>query len=199
MRTRAFTITSVVLAAMTSFAVAGPDKAKSDKGGSSDEVHLSFSAGRGRLGLGIIQMSPELRAHFGAPGDRGVLVDSVRAQSPAARAGIHVGDIVLEADGDAARTAIDVIDAMSDHKKGEQVKVAILRDGKRLDVTATLEDDPMPGWHSFGDEPDNAFMRGFDWLFPRLFRDDTGNHDELDAARRRIEDLERRLKQLERT
>jgi S1-C subfamily serine protease len=59
-------------------------------------------------------MSPELRAHFGAPGDRGVLIDTVRAGSPAARAGIHVGDIVVEIDGDAARSAIDMLDAMSD-------------------------------------------------------------------------------------
>lgn len=199
MRSRVFTIPMIVLAAMTSLAVAAPDKAKSDSDGSGDDVQITVSAGRGRLGLGVIQMSPELRAHFGAPTDRGVLIDSVRAGSPAARAGARVGDIVLEVDGEAARSAMDMLGAMSDRKKGEQVKLAILREGKRVDATVTLQDDPGPRWQRFGEGFEKSFPRGFDWMMPRLFREDAGAQDELDDARRRIEDLERRLKQLERS
>lgn len=182
-----------MLAAVPSLAVAGPDKT------SDDEFHITVSGGRGRLGLGVIQMSAELRTHFGAPGDRGVLIDAVRAGSPAARAGARVGDIVLEVDGDAARSAVDMLDAMSDRKKGEQVKLAILRDGKRVDVTVTLQDDPGPRWQSFGKTFDRSLPKGFDWMMPRLFRDDAGGRGDLDDMRRRIDDLERRLKQLERT
>jgi membrane-associated protease RseP (regulator of RpoE activity) len=198
MRTRAFTILLIVLAAMTASAVAGPDN-KSDNDASSDEFHVTVSGGHGRLGLGVIQMSSELRTHFGAPGDRGVLIDSVRSGSPAARAGVRVGDIVLDVDGDAARSAVDMLGAMSDRKKGDRVKLAILRNGKRVDVSVTLEDDPGPRWQSFGGEDDKSLPKAFDWMMPRLFRDDSGTRDELDATRRRLDDLERRLKQLERT
>ena len=43
-------------------------------------------------------MTQELRAHYGAPKDAGVLVAGVESESPAAKAGIQVGDIVTRAD-----------------------------------------------------------------------------------------------------
>jgi S1-C subfamily serine protease len=69
---------------------------------------------KGRLGFAALPISPALRAHFGAPDDRGVLVDRVRPDSPAAHAGLQVGDVVTDVDGDAATSARDVIEALSD-------------------------------------------------------------------------------------
>src|SRR5580765_8248340 len=42
---------------------------------------------RSRLGISLVDITPELRSHFGAPKDAGVLVGSVEKDSPAARAG----------------------------------------------------------------------------------------------------------------
>lgn len=195
MRTRFFTMLLAVLAAMSSVASAAPDKSKTDNKQTTDDFHVTVSAGRGRLGLNVIEISPDLRTYFGAPTDRGVLVDTVRPDSAAARAGIRVGDIVLEVDGDAARSAMDMIDAMSDRKKGEQVKLAVIRDRKRIDITATLQDDPGPRWHSFGQDFDKALPNDFEWMLPK-FRDDDVQK-ELEATRHRLEEFERRLKKLE--
>ena len=99
-------------------------------------------ASKGRLGFAALPISPQLRAHFGAPGDRGVLVDLVRPDSPAAHAGLEVGDVVTEVDGDAATSARDVIEALSDRKKGDEVAIEAVRSGKHLELHAKLETDP---------------------------------------------------------
>lgn len=156
-----------------------------------DAVTVTVAAGKGRLGVAVIQISPELRTHLGAPAGSGVLVDAVRPNSPAAKAGVHVGDVIVELDRTPTQSAGDLLGAMADRKKGEAVVVAVVRDRARMEVRATLEDDPGP-----------AIGRGR-LIDPRMrdwFRMPSGNPElakELDDARARIEQLERRLEKLE--
>ena len=79
-----------------------------------DDVHITVRAGRGRLGLGAIQISSELRKHLGAPADRGVLIDQVRPDSPAAKAGLQVGDVITDVDGAPCKTVDDIVQAMEE-------------------------------------------------------------------------------------
>ena len=51
------------------------------------------------LGLDVLAITPELRAHYGAPATTGVLVGAVMADGPADTAGIRVGDVVIEING----------------------------------------------------------------------------------------------------
>jgi membrane-associated protease RseP (regulator of RpoE activity) len=179
------------VAAAAPIAAAAPAQNKS-----SDDAHVTVTAGRGRLGLAVIQASPELRAQLGAPGDRGVLVDRVIPDSPAARAGVRVGDVVLEVDGDAVTSATEMLEAMSDHEKGEQITITALRAGQRMQLVATLDDHPgrrrpsMPGF--------SRAFEGFDRQFPQ-FQGQGELKRDLEEARRRIDELERRLEKLERT
>jgi S1-C subfamily serine protease len=115
---------------------------------------------KGRLGFAALPISPALRAHFGAPDDRGVLVDLVRPDSPAAHAGLEVGDVVTEVDGAAATSARDVVEALSDRKKGDEVTIAAVRDGKHVELHARLETDP-PVADMFG-MPDDFATGGDD-------------------------------------
>jgi S1-C subfamily serine protease len=163
-----------------------------------DSVHITMTAGKGRLGVAVLQISEELRKHLGAPADRGVLVDTVRADSPAAHAGLRVGDVIVEVDGDATRSATDVLSAMSDRKKGEAVAIAVVRGGQRSELRATLEDDPGPVWRGAElDKLDPRFRGWFDEDGPAFGELGDAGRRSLDEARRRIEDLERRLEKLE--
>lgn len=158
-------------------------------------MQITMTAGKGRLGVSVLQISADLRAHLGAPADRGVLVDAVRPDSPAAKAGVRVGDVLVDVDGDAARSATDILDAMADRKQGEAVKLEAIRDRGPVSLTATLEDDP---------DPRAAFGRGLPagdpglgpWLraMPKLGLGGDLQR-QLDDARRRIDELERRLDQ----
>ena len=87
------------------------------------QPHQHVSPSRARLGVAALSISPELRTHFGAPADRGLLVDAVQPESPAARAGVHVGDVVTDVDGDAASSTSDIVSALSDRKHGDHVAV----------------------------------------------------------------------------
>src|SRR5579883_1488479 len=54
---------------------------------------------RGRLGVSVVAINDELRKHFGAPEDRGIMVAHVEPSSVAATAGVQVGDIITDVAG----------------------------------------------------------------------------------------------------
>lgn len=199
MRTRSMYIALVgaLALALPAAALAGPwsgsKERSAKKPADRDPAVVTVMGGKGRLGVSVLEISPELRAHLGAPRDRGVLINTVRADSPAARAGIAVGDVVTEVDGEPVEAARGVLAAMSDRKKGESVSVALVRSGRPMTVRATLEDDP--GSLDVDLVPEGGlgtFERGFQ-LAP-----DRGLRRELDRAQKRIEELEKRLDRLER-
>lgn len=93
---------------------------------------------RGYLGVGLTEMTPELRAHFGVPEDAGVMVSSVEKGSPAEKAGIRVGDIITSMDGKDVETSWDLRANIRGLKEGEQVPLMVFRDGKAQNVSATI-------------------------------------------------------------
>ena len=164
-----------------------------------DDVHVTVTAGRGRLGFSAMQLSPELRTFFGAPADRGVLVDKLRPDSPAARAGLRVGDVILDVDAAPARSVEAIISAISDRKKGDTVPIELERGRARMSLQVKLDSDPSPQQLT---EPDDGSWRGFGagplpLDLNRMFGD-PGLRRELEATRQRLEQLEQRLDKLER-
>lgn len=109
------------------------------------EFHWSFSSEKGRLGVAVIGMTEDLRLHFGAPADRGVMVGHVVPDSAAAAAGLQVGDVITTVAGQPAHDAGDVIAAMAKAKKGDKVTLEVIRNHAPLTLTATITVDPMPG------------------------------------------------------
>jgi hypothetical protein len=92
---------------------------------------------RGFLGVGLKELTPELQTHFGAPEGSGVLVGSVSDDSPAAAAGVRVGDVITAVDG----LAVDSIRELRreiHHRPGESVAIELYRDGAPRQVTARL-------------------------------------------------------------
>jgi serine protease Do len=69
----------------------------------------------------------------------GVRIDSVDSDSPAAKAGIRAGDVVVEYDGERVRSARQFTRLVQETPDGRQVPLAVMRDGKRQTLTATPE------------------------------------------------------------
>jgi S1-C subfamily serine protease len=96
------------------------------------------SAGRSHLGLMVMGLTPELREHYGAPEDRGLLVARVEPKSPAAKAGINTGDILINVEGRSIVEVADVFEAISSAPNPRSVEVELIRDGKRMTFDVNL-------------------------------------------------------------
>jgi membrane-associated protease RseP (regulator of RpoE activity) len=99
-------------------------------------------AGQGRIGVRLLEMTQELRAHYGAPRDAGVLVAGVVSGSPAQMAGLRAGDIITRAGGEPVETAADLARAVRHAKGGDSLKLEISRDRAATQVTVKVEKRP---------------------------------------------------------
>jgi C-terminal processing protease CtpA/Prc len=95
-------------------------------------------ASRAFLGVSTMSLSEELRAHFGTPKDAGVLISTVSAESPAAKAGLRAGDVITAIDGKKVDSSASIVRALREKQKGDQVRVDFRRNGANQQVFATL-------------------------------------------------------------
>jgi membrane-associated protease RseP (regulator of RpoE activity) len=95
---------------------------------------------QGRIGVRLLEMTPELRAHYGAPREAGVLVAGVEKESPASKAGIQVGDIITRASGDRIESVADLSRAVRHAKAGETLKLEVSRDRMSKQLTVKVEE-----------------------------------------------------------
>jgi membrane-associated protease RseP (regulator of RpoE activity) len=72
-----------------------------------------------------------------------VLVAHVEPGTPAATAGIEVGDVILEVHGKKIDAAPDVLSALADVGKDQHAEIDLVRDGKSRTIDATLADHGM--------------------------------------------------------
>lgn len=96
--------------------------------------------GGGFLGVEPMPLTPELRAHFGVPADRGVMVARVVEDSPAARAGLQVGDVIAGVEGKGVESPWDLTMAVRGKAAGETARIEVWRDGRGLDFDVTIEE-----------------------------------------------------------
>jgi len=85
---------------------------------------------RGWLGVMIQRITPELEKSFNLKDDQGALVADVPEDSPAAKAGIKRGDVIVEFNGKAIKEWSDLPSMVANTKVGETVPVKVMRDGK---------------------------------------------------------------------
>jgi len=96
----------------------------------------SGSVKRGAIGVQFqAQSNPSLLRSFGT--DHGIVVDSVQADSPADRAGLKRGDVILSINGQPVHAGDELVAIVSDTDIGRKLRVEYLREGKR--ATAEVE------------------------------------------------------------
>ncbi len=98
---------------------------------------------RGWLGLEFQNLSPQLAESFGLKDRTGVLVAGVVRQSPAYKAGIRPGDIILKYDDKAIRDAKTIQNEIASSRPKTEVTVSGLRRGKKFEVTAKITQRPI--------------------------------------------------------
>jgi Do/DeqQ family serine protease len=93
---------------------------------------------RGKLGVTIQQITPDLARGLGLANATGALVSDVESGSPAAAAGLQRGDVVTALNGEAVKDNNELRNEIAALQPGSEVKLTVLRDGKEQTLTATL-------------------------------------------------------------
>jgi len=96
---------------------------------------FSYAGGR-RIGITTTELTKQLADYFGVSGGRGVLVTSVSADGPAAKAGLRAGDVITAVDGEAVDGNGDISRAIN-HKKEGEVALTIVRNKTQQTIRLT--------------------------------------------------------------
>ena len=97
---------------------------------------------RGYLGAHVRELDEAVAAKLGLKPNAGVIVSKVDDKTPAAKAGIAVGDVITSIAGQRVRTAREVQRVVSNLPLGQAVEAAIRRDGKEIVAKVVIEEQP---------------------------------------------------------
>jgi S1-C subfamily serine protease len=99
-------------------------------------------ARRGYLGIAgqPVQLPETQRTADGR--EHALLVVAITGDSPAARAGLLVGDLLLDFDGHPVESPEDLLDLLAAHTVGQEVRLRLLRGGSALDVSVRVGERP---------------------------------------------------------
>jgi predicted metalloprotease with PDZ domain len=155
---------------------------------------FNFQFGNGRPSLGISgdELTTQLASYFGVKQGKGVLVREVVVGSPAAKAGLKAGDVIVAVDGKGVATVTELRQAL-EIKPGEEkrkLNLTVVRDHHEQTVPVELE---RPGR---GEREKVAMVFGFDageWQ-----RAEVGAKAQMAAAQLALEEAQKQLRDQQR-
>jgi serine protease DegQ len=92
------------------------------------------------LGVALSPLSPQIAARFGIDAEGGAIVLELERGSPADRAGIQPGDVIVGVNGRPVDAVEQVLGALRRSRAGDRLRLTVIRDGARLDVAPRLEE-----------------------------------------------------------
>jgi S1-C subfamily serine protease len=95
------------------------------------------------IGVTVQNIDADLARYLNTPNNGGIIVKEVQDNSPAERAGIHEGDIIMTVEKRLILSDEDYQTAMRSHSAGRVLPVRIWRDGKIWNISVTPENFPM--------------------------------------------------------
>jgi serine protease Do len=98
------------------------------------------SVGRGVAGIMMQSLTPELAQAIGEPNAKGALISQVSKNSPASKAGLCVGDVIMKINGSSVTTAGQVKNAIGLLRAGSNVNLELLRRNKTVTTTLVTAD-----------------------------------------------------------
>lgn len=97
---------------------------------------------RGWLGIKIQDITPKLAKAFDLDSTDGVVITNIVVNGPADKAELDRGDIITHIDDEKVRDFRETLNQISMHKPGDKIKLAIIREGKKLEKMATVSERP---------------------------------------------------------
>ncbi|RKE37824.1 S1-C subfamily serine protease [Paraburkholderia sp. BL23I1N1] len=110
-----------------------------------EELLAKGHVSRGYLGVGTqtVNLSEAWMKKMTLSSDRGLLIVSLAANGPAEKAGVLIGDVLVELDGEPCRDIDDLHAALSSERIGQPLKIGLIRGGERHECIVILGERPQ--------------------------------------------------------
>lgn len=108
----------------------------------SDQLRATGKVSRGRIGVQIGPVDKEVAESIGLGSATGALVSAVEPDSPAAKAGLQAGDVIVQFNGTKIDKVSDLPRLVGNTKPGSKASLTIFRRGKQQQLTITVADVP---------------------------------------------------------
>lgn len=109
-----------------------------------EQIIKTGSVTRGWIGVEVQEITPELAESFRMPSADGALIAGVVRGSPADKAGIRPGDVLLAIDGKKIRNADNMLEVIAGLEPGRPGRIDVRRNGKEIEVQAVIGKRPKP-------------------------------------------------------
>jgi serine protease DegQ len=109
-----------------------------------EQIIKTGAVTRGWIGVEVQEITPELAESFGMPSTEGALIAGVMRGSPADKAGIRPGDVLLAIEGKKIMDAQNMLELIAALEPGKTGKVTLRREGKEISVDAVIGKRPKP-------------------------------------------------------
>jgi C-terminal processing protease CtpA/Prc len=155
------------------------------------------------IGVSMQSLSGKLGEYFGVPDGEGALITEVMKDTPAEKAGLKVGDVIVQVDKEKVPSPSDVSSIIHEKQKGDKVDLVVVRD--KAEKTITLEVDEIESYGSA--DPSGMYMQYFNQgnqqgHNPALWFQDMPKNDDtqrkMDELQSKLDEMQRKLYQLER-
>jgi predicted metalloprotease with PDZ domain len=109
------------------------------------------------IGVYVQELNRELSDHFGVKEGNGLLISKIEEESPAAEAGLEVGDVIVKADGQRVESTRELSELIQDKEKGEEIEIEFLRNKTKKKTDVKIEEEEgrfqffSQGWHGDAD------------------------------------------------
>lgn len=107
-----------------------------------DQLVKNGKVTRGRIGVMIQNVTPELAESFGLKSPKGAIVAQIEKDGPAAKSTLQEGDVITAVNGKAVESSNDMPVMISAMAPGSVAKLTVVRDGKTLTVPVTVAETP---------------------------------------------------------
>ncbi|ODT35113.1 MAG: 2-alkenal reductase [Lautropia sp. SCN 70-15] len=110
-----------------------------------DQIVATGSVTRGYIGVEPQDLTPELAEAFRLPRREGAIIAGVMRSGPADRAGVRVGDILVDVDGKPVSDTASMLNLIAQLSPGSTVQFRFLRDGRQIEIPIKIGKRPKPG------------------------------------------------------
>ncbi len=151
------------------------------------------------IGVSLQPLSGDLGEYFGVAKGEGALVTEVFDDSPAQKAGLKAGDVILSVNNEDVHGPSDVSSAVGDKKVGDEVNLNVVRDHEAKDFKVTIGEYEAPYAKGFGalNQIPNASLFNQYHAVPFQYHNNQGDDEDNAQLENRVRDLEKEIQRLQ--